>query len=110
MNSQKRQFRLAGQILKIRNFYKIENYRQLLFLQKPKKLSRNVFFKKSYFEDLALCNYQRSVKSAILNSTFGKLRFPIELFRNLKFLINSVKSTILNCTFVKLRFPTAHFR
>ena len=65
---------------------------------------------KSDFADFALCNYRRSVKSAILNSTFGKLRFPIELFRHLKFSRRSVKSTILNCTFVKLRFPTAHFR
>jgi len=54
VNSQKRQFRPAGQIVKIFNFYKIEKFRQLSFLRKSKNLSRNVFFQKSDFADFAL--------------------------------------------------------
>jgi len=54
VNSQKRQFRPAGQIVKIFISHKIENFRQLSFLQKSKKLSLNEFFKKSDFADFAL--------------------------------------------------------
>ena len=65
------------------NFIKANILFNFRFLQIHKNRLLRMFLYKCDNRNFAPRNYMLSLKSAILNSTFGKLRFPIELFRNL---------------------------